>query len=537
MLSARKLWPHCLIAAACLLAACGGAAKPAGAGGTFVMAINADPPTLNPSWSVGQTHLVGCKIMEGLVAVAPDGHEVRPELASSWDISPDQLTYTFHLRQNVQWHDGQPFSSDDVKWSLENLNKFHPVGRASLEKITSIDTPDGNTVVIHLKDPFAPFINTLTCPDGGAISPKHIGQASADPRADAKLNQAPIGTGPFVFKEWLPGDRVTLTRNPKYWKGQGLPYLDQVVVRIIPDNGTMIQALRAGEIDYIYFLFVTRNDVVRLQSQNDGKVEIHPENEAPVFDLIQLNDRHAPLNNVEVRRALLMALNRDLILKDVYKGLGTLEPNMLDSRLAVTAAPDIDLQKMYPFDPAKANSMLDQAGLPKKADGNRFELRLSYETGRGEWKDVAEIARSNWADVGVKVNLEPLERTVMLDKVYKKRDFDTTIQGYASRGDPALGVSRAFVCEDDKDPPTFGNPTGYCRKDVDDLFAQAARTADFDKRHQAYQQIQKILADDLPEFVFIGEQQASLSDKKFDLSAPRKATSASSGWEYVKRLP
>jgi peptide/nickel transport system substrate-binding protein len=479
--------------------------------------------------------MVGCKIMDGLVTVSQDRSQVKPALAASWDISPDQLTYTFHLRQNVLWHDGQPFTSEDVKWSFENLNKLHPVGRFSFDEVRSIDAPDANTVVLHLKEPFAPLLSTLTCPDGGAISPKHVVAAGVDPKTDKTLNQAPVGTGPFVFKEWIPGDRIVMTRNPKYWQPD-LPYLDQVVAKVIPDNTTMVQALRAGEINHIYDVYTTRDDVVRLQSQNDPNVAILKSADAPTFDPLLLNVRRGPLSKVEVRRALLQGLDRDLILKNVFKGLAVIETNMIDSRLAVAAAPEVDLQKLYPFDVAAANKLLDQAGYPRAADGTRFPLRLSYETGRAEFKDAAEIIRNNWQALGVKVQPEPLERTVMLDRVFAKRDFDVTIQGYASRGDPALGVARAYMCESDQNPPTFGNPSGYCRKDVDELFQQAARTADFDKRREVYRQLQKILADDLPLISMIGEEKVALADKQFDLSGPTSTAFTASSWETVHKL-
>jgi peptide/nickel transport system substrate-binding protein len=503
-------------------------------GGTLVFALNSDPPTLNPSWSVGQTHMAGCKVMEGLVATAPDRSEIRPQLAESWQISPDGLTYTFQLQKGVSWHDGRPFTAEDVKWSIENVNKYHTIGRISVEKIASTEVTGPNTLVMKLKEPFAPFLSSLTCADGGAISPQHLADADPDVRKNQRMNQAPIGTGPFVFKEWIPGDRIVLTRNPNYWKPD-LPYLDQIVLKIVPDSTSMVLALRAGEINYISDFFVNADDVSRLK--DDPRVLAIGGADVPTFQMVQINHRRPPLDKPEVRKALFMAMDRDLLLKNVFQGVGRLQPNMIDNLLAVSAAPDIDLNQMYPFDLARANKLLDDAGLPRKADGTRFSIKMLYESARAEWKDIAEITRSTWSEIGVQLTLEPVERAVMLDKVFKKRDFDTTLQTYNSRGDPAIGVALAFVCEDDRDPPTFGNSTGYCRQDVDQIFQEASRTTDFEKRRAIYQRVQRILADDLPLLVFMGRAGAALADRKFDYSVPHAASSQSSGWEFVQRLP
>ena len=502
-------------------------------GGTVVYALNADPPTLNSSWSVGQTHMVACKIMEGLVSVSPDRSQIRPELAESWDISADSLTYTFKLRQGVSWHDGQPFTSEDVKWSFENANKLHPIGRFSFEKVASIEASGPNTLVMRLKEPFAPLLSTLTCADGGAISPKHLAGPDPDVRKNQKLNQTPIGTGPFVFKQWIPGDRIVMDKNPKYWK-PGLPYLDQLVAKIIPDSNSMILSLRGGEIQYINFFFVKVEDAVR--ARTDPKFTVLSGSDAPTFQMVQFNLRKPPFDKLEVRKALLMGMDRDLLLNNVFKGVARLQPNMIDNLLAVAAAPDIDIQKLYPFNIAQANKMLDDAGLPRKADGSRMQFSMIYESDRSEWAATTDVMRATWDQLGVKLTPQPLERAVMLDKVFTKRDFDATLQSYNSRGDPALGATRAFVCEDDKDPQTFGNPTGDCRKDLDQLFNDASKTPDFAKRHEVYLKTQRILTDDLPLLVFMGDQSATLTDKGYDFTAPHNATSQSSGWEYVHKV-
>jgi peptide/nickel transport system substrate-binding protein len=192
---------------------------------------------------------------------------------------------------------------------------------------------------------------------------------------------------------------------------------------------------------------------------------------------------------------------------------------------------------MYPFNVAAANKLLDDAGVPRQGDGTRFQMRLIYESARSEWKEVAEVLRANWEPLGVRLVIEPAERAVMLDKVFKKRDFDMTLQSYTSSGDPALGVTRAYACEGDENPPNFGNPTGYCNKELDKLFTDAAKEPDFEKRRAIYRQAQKILAEELPIVVFMGDTDAGLGDKKFNFAPAVASYSRATKWESVHRLP
>src|SRR5688572_15652291 len=231
-------------------------------GGTLVTALNADPDTINSSLNFGTTSVVGCKIQEGLLSVNDTRTTFTPELAESWTFTPDGLSYTFKLRQGVVFHDGTPFTSADVKWSFENVNQYHPITRRWWTSLQAIETPDPQTVTIKLKDSFAPLLASLSCADGGAITAKSMAPASGEARADQKVNQAPIGTGPFMIKERVAGDRIVLAKNDKYWK-QNLPYLDQIVIRMVPDTTSMVLALRGGELNYIDQPFVENEAIIR----------------------------------------------------------------------------------------------------------------------------------------------------------------------------------------------------------------------------------------------------------------------------------
>jgi peptide/nickel transport system substrate-binding protein len=227
------------------------AAQPPAAQGerTIVVAMTADPGAINSAITTsGNTHFVADQIFNGLVGLDDQLNPV-PELAASWDIGAGGKVYTFKLQPNVKWHDGQPFTSADVKFSFEQaLLKFHSRTKAGLEKVLeSIDTPDDGTVVFSFKQPYGPLLQRLDVVEAPII-PKHIYEGKDLQKDPANLQ--PIGTGPFKFVEYVKGDHVTLERNPDYFRA-GLPHLDKVIFRIIPDANTATLALEQGEVDYL----------------------------------------------------------------------------------------------------------------------------------------------------------------------------------------------------------------------------------------------------------------------------------------------
>ena len=222
-------------------------------GGTLVMVLDGDPPTLNPDITTGVPDvIVGDLMLEGLTRI-DDTLQAAPNLASAWTISADHTRYTFKLVE-ANWHDGKPFTSADVKFTLERVSrKYGAKFNAAASHIQAIDTPDERTVVLTLDKPFGPLLFSLSNYTNAAILPAHV-YGDADVLAHPATLAHPIGTGPFMFKEWVRGDHITLARNPGYWR-KDLPYLDQVVLKIIPDPASRVLALKTGEIDYCYFYY------------------------------------------------------------------------------------------------------------------------------------------------------------------------------------------------------------------------------------------------------------------------------------------
>ena len=462
-------------------------------GGTMVFGLATEPPTLNPSITPGAPdQLVGCMIYEGLVRIA-FGFKIEPALAKSWEISPDGLTYTFHL-VDAKWQDGTPFTSKDVAYSLPNISaKYGPAFAAAGRTIQSIETPDPATVVIRLSRPFGPFLMDLSCDLNGAILPEHIFKGTDVPRSQATLTH-PVGTGPFELAEWAHGDHITLKRNPSY-RVAGQPYLDRIIAQIMPNPPSRALALESGEIDYLNEYDFPQSSYKEIKANPALQTA---ESGFPSDFLIILNTKQLPLDKVKVRQALMIALDRNYIAKAVFSGLGAVAEGPFDTRIGWAYNPDVNYDKMYPYDPAKARALLDEAGVKPDSDGVRFSIDLVFDSTRQEYGPFSVALQQFWGAIGVKVNLVGAERVVVLKRVYGDYDFGATLQNYGTAGDPALGIARLYVTGSIRQGTTFNNVSRYSNPEVDKLFAEGQSGITQAARAVPYRAAQAILARDLP---------------------------------------
>ncbi|MEK6712442.1 MAG: ABC transporter substrate-binding protein [Nitrospinota bacterium] len=476
-------------------------------GGTLIQAIAPNPDHFIPILTTGvHIHSVGCKIYSGLLASRRDG-TLGPDLAKSWEVSPDGLTYTFHLERDVRFHDGKPLTSADVKFTFEQVvAKFHPRARLVMADVQSVETPGPHTVVIKLKRSFGPFLLSMTCPESG-ILPKHLWEGTDILKNPQGLK--PVGTGPFMFREAVAGSHVALARNPNYFK-KGLPYLDRIFLKVIPDTPARVLALEAGEADFIASYFFPKQQFTRLSKMKE--FQFQKDTDTPGNAVIHFNLQRKPLDDARVRRALYTALNRKLIVERADFGLGNEASTPLDSRFPWLVTPEADYRKAYPYDPARANRLLDEAGHPKKADGARFTVSVVYMSSHPLLPPTSEILRSNWADVGVKVSLVGVERGVMQERVFGKRDYDVTLQTYTSAGDP-VGLVRIYAANESRS--VFVNPTWYSNPKVDELFHQGATATDLKKRGERYQEASKILVADIPSAILLERSEVDVARAKF----------------------
>jgi peptide/nickel transport system substrate-binding protein len=265
---------------------------------------------------------------------------------------------------------------------------------------------------------------------------------------------------------------------------------------MIPDTSARVLALKAGEIDYIYFYYFSAEQYSQIAG--DPKIQVR-ERGTPEDHLIIWNTRRTPFDQVKVRQALFTAIDRDYIRKAVFQNLGSVMQGAIDSRIAWANDPTIDLGQMYPYDPQKAAAMLDDAGLKSGTDGKRCKINLVYDSADISNERQAQVLHSMWQKIGVDVAFAGLTRNMMLPRVFTDWDFDATLQAYSTAGDPALGVSRLYVTSAIRKAP-FVNASGYSNPEVDQLFDKGAAEAVQAERAAAYKQAEKILANDLPVF-------------------------------------
>lgn len=458
-------------------------------GGTMIVGIAGDPGILNGAISANLMEKTVSSNVFSLLIRLDRQFNPAPDLAKSWTVSDDGLTYTFNLRDNVKWHDGKPFTAADVKFTIEEvILPLHSRGATYKAAIDKVKTPDDHTVIIRLKRSFGSLMNALGY--DFFILPRHLYQGT-DIRNNP-YNTRPVGTGPFVFKEWQKGSHIILERYRDYHE-QGKPYLDRLVFQVIPDGAGRVLALESGDIDYLSYQSVPSSAVERLKKNSSLTTTTDGFESLASIGLLTINQEHPILKDTRVRKALAYAMDKRFLAERADYGIGRPATGPIAS---TSWAYEPDVEK-YVTDPAKAEQLLDEAGYPRKEDGTRFSIRLVADSGVEFNRKAAEILREQFANVGVKLDLQLLERNVMLDRVYIKRDFDTQIHVFSTGADPAIDVARLYISSNIR-PVNFTNGAGYRNEIVDRLFSEGQSAFRTEDRARAYHEVQKILADELP---------------------------------------
>jgi peptide/nickel transport system substrate-binding protein len=471
-------------------------------GGTLVVAISADPGHLNPAITTsGATHTAAELIYNGLLGRDERGDSV-PDLAESWVIEQSGAVYRFRLRDGVTWHDGTRFTAADVKFSFDEvLLKFHARTKASMSgALAGIEAPDDRTVIFRFKQPYAPLLQQLDATEAPIVA-KHLYQGS-DPQTNP-ANASPIGTGPFKFVAYKKGAEIRLARNAAYSK-RGLPYLDEIVMRVIPDPGTQVLALESGEVDFLWG--VPGPHQSRLQADarfRMGQTSYHPGGSNCIMT-VSFNLDRPTLKDVRVRRAIALALDRDAFLRQVLFNEGKVATAPISSEILWAHARGLTLPS---FDRAEAERLLEAIGWKKERDatrvargvagvpdGTRFTLDFLHFPAFAKY---GELMRQQLGAVGIDVTQRPLEPAVFAPTVFKDRAFDTNVISYCNGPDPEIGVRRMYHSSQ-IGPAPFTNAAGYRNERVDALFDHAGRTVERERRSELYRQIQEILVQELP---------------------------------------
>jgi peptide/nickel transport system substrate-binding protein len=477
-----------VIAAAMLFASQAMAQAPQ-RGGTMNIIISPEPPTLMIGINqTTPTAIVAGKIYESLLRYDFD-LKPMPGLAKSWDISPDGKTYTFKLQENVKWHDGKPFTADDVVFTAKKyLIEVHPRSRPIMQHAEDVVAVDPHTVVFKLKEPFAPFIMAWE-PSTAPIVPKHIYDGT-DYRQNP-ANQTPIGTGPFKLKEWVRGSHIHFVRNDDYWQ-KGKPYLDGIYYRVLPDSGARVVAMETGQAHLSAFADIETFEVPRLQALPHLDMTTKGYEYLAQMVWLDFNLRKPPMNDVRFRQAVYHAMDRNFIKDRIWFGLGKIATGPIHSSIPHY---DANVPK-YPFDVRKAEALLDEMGLKRGPDGVRVKLTLDALPYGDVYKRLAEYTKQALGRVGIDLTIRTADVAAWGDRV-KNWDYEMTHQVLSQLGHPALGVSRLYVSSNIR-KVLFSNVNGYSNPRIDELFAKAPVAVDEAERQRMYSEIQDILVKDVP---------------------------------------
>ena len=464
-------------------------------GGTLSMLVQPEVPTLasylSTSMPVGQT---ASKIYDGLLEYNFD-LSPRPCLAESWNVSPDGLIITFNIRKGVKFHDGHPMTSEDVRYSImEVLIKYHARG-GKFKIIESIQTPDDHTVLIKLKSS-SPALMMAFSGYESPIIPKHL-FAGKDIKNHPLANK-PIGTGPFKFVEWKRGQYMRFDRNPDYWS-PGQPYFDRIVVQTIPDSATRSAVLEKGDFQLAGFGAVPNNDAKRLGALPNLIVTTKGyENFSPISEL-DFNTKVKPFNNKKVRQAVAFCIDRKFVIENIWFDFGKIATGPINSNFE---AAGLYTSKVKNYDVSNrievANSLLDEAGYPRKSDGYRFEITHDITPYGGEWKSFGEYTVQQLDKIGIKARLRVEDVATWLKRIYTNYDFTLSSNWLNTFADPVLGVHRLYHSNAIKPGTVFKNASRWSSPLTDKLMDMASVEPDQEERGALYQAFQKILVEEVP---------------------------------------
>jgi peptide/nickel transport system substrate-binding protein len=463
-------------------------------GGQIVHGSVQEPDRIwGPVTGLTVSNEIGQLVNDTLVQI-DDRLEYVPSLAvevptlDNGGVSRDGLRYTFKLRRGVRWHDGKPFTAADVAFTYQTvMNPAMDVrGRAGWTKVAGVDTPDEATVVFRFSAVDAPFLDRVAAL---GILPRHIlGEVPAADLKGHRWFRAPVGLGPFVFKEWVPGSHIVLARNPGYWK-PGRPYLDRVIYKIVPDANSLLNQLETGDVDTRVRLPNEQVDVVR---KLPNLTLVATPSITPW--LLWMNHAVAPFNDKRARQALAHGFDKERLVKVILGG-------------NVTAAWQLLPPASWAFnprvvhhghDPARAQRLLEEAGWKPGPDGVRVRegKRLSFELanigGEQERVQVLSFIQQQWRQIGVEARIRTVDVGTMWGRMLPRREFEMAYSYTGRLPDPDM--SSHYLSPELK--PTTNFP-GYSRAEVDRLLLAAAGTVDRDRRKAAYLQVQELVADDV----------------------------------------
>jgi len=463
-------------------------------GGALVMARDAEPLTLNPIGASdnGSIFMI-VQIFDTLVETQ-DAPVPQPALAKSWTVSDDSKTWTFALRENVKFSNGDSLTCDDVKFSIDRFadpkinTSYGGFGAA----IDATECTDPSTFVIRLKNAQGAFLDYLS-----TFIPSIIPKAVYEKMGDKAFSEMPVGSGPFMVKEWVRGQRLVLERNPHYWK-DGQPYLDQIVIDYVPDENTRMLRVESGEAQIA--TEVPYSQLERIEALDHVGVQIE---DVMAWDAVWFNSRKPPFNDPNVIRALNYATPKEAMLAALMHGAGEVANHVIAKVKYLD--PGV---KPYPYDLEKAKEALAKSSVP-----NGFTFSCLIVAGDQFELQQAQILQSEWAKIGVKMEVQAVDVGTIWTRWGSGDESCFTFTGSGLSSD-ALSDDNLAVVFFDFNGGIESFWTGWNNQKAIDLVKAAGSTIDEEKRKAAFHELQRLVMDEFPAVpLFFIKARTAVSDK------------------------
>jgi peptide/nickel transport system substrate-binding protein len=449
--------------------------------------------------------------------------KLEGELAESWDVSPDGRKITFRLRKGVRWHDGAPFTSDDVVFTYRKMiDPATPTAYGeSFKQVRRVTNPDPYSVVVEYEKPYSPALDSW----GMHILPKHLLDKYPDIKQSPLNMSHPIGTGPYRFVQWIPGQKIVFDANPDHFEGR--PYISRVITRVIPDQATLFLELKSGGVDTTTLTPVQYTK----QTETEEFRRSFRKYRYLGFSYTYLGFRldHPFFKDKRVRQAISHAINKKELIDGVLFGLGQEVTGPYKPGHWVYN-PGV---RRYPFEPAKAKALLAEAGWKSgpdgtmEKDGRKFAFTVFTNAGNESRAKTAAIVQQHLAAVGIRMEIRTLEWAAFINEFVKKRKFDALILGWATGPEP----DQFDIWSSTKTGPDELNHVGFANAEADRLLEEGRRTFDVEKRRKAYFRFQEILAEEQPYVFLYAPEALPVFHKRFRGIEPAPA---GIGYNFIK---
>ncbi len=515
----------------------------------LIRVVLGEPKTFNYLLTQDATSSSVLALMyEGLITINPNTNEIKPALAESWVVAPDGQTITYTLKNDLKWSDGEPLTVDDVVFTFNDLilNEEIPTNTRDIlrigeeGKLPSVRKLDERRVEFKIPEPFAPFLRVT----GIGILPKHVLEDTIKTRDsnDQLLflstwgtNTDPstiVGNGPYVIKQFIPGERIVFQRNPSYWskgpQGEPQPYIQEVVWPVINSQDAEFVSFRSGGTD---LMSVTPDNFSLLkQDEAQGNYTVYNGgpttsrlfvafnlskgslNGKPVVDPI----KSAWFNTLAFRQAVAYAIDRDTMLNNIFKGLGELQNSQIPPQSPYFAESGLPV---YDYDLAKAKALLTSAGFVYRgdqlfdADGNQVRFRLQTNVGNEIRESAGTQIMQNLAQIGIKVDFQAMDFNKLIENMDTTLNWDAVVMGFTAGVEPnsaanlwlANGGLHLFNQQPATQPPLPGREIADWEQAISDLYVKAAQELDETKRKALYVETQRLVQENLPFIHLVGQ--------------------------------